>query len=217
MRETILTLRAQGIALSLLDLGGGLGITYDQEEPQSPAEFTAALAPLISDLGLRVVLEPGRYLVGNAGVILTRVLYVKDTPTRTFVIVDAGMNDLIRPALYGAFHRIDPVRAAERPPLVADWVGPICESGDFIARDRAAWRPEPGELVCVREAGAYGMAMASNYNTRPRAPEVLVAGDRYQIVRRRETLDDLMRLEVPPAVALAPRLVDEQPASVADP
>jgi diaminopimelate decarboxylase len=217
MRETILTLRRQGIVLSMLDLGGGLGITYDRETPHSPAEFAAALEPLWSDLGLRIILEPGRYLVGNAGVILTRVLYVKDTPTRTFVIVDAGMNDLIRPSLYGAFHRIDPVRAADRPPLTADWVGPICESGDFLARDREAWRPEPGELVCVREAGAYGMAMASNYNTRPRAPEVLVTGDQFRVVRRRETLDDLMRLEAPLAVAPTRHLVDEQPASIADP
>jgi diaminopimelate decarboxylase len=197
MRETILELRRQGVSLQIADLGGGLGITYDQETPQSPAAFAAAIAPLLSGLDLRVVLEPGRYLVGNAGVILTRVLYVKETPSRTFVILDAGMNDLIRPALYGAHHRIEPVHAADRPPLVADWVGPICESGDFLARDRRAWRPEPGDLVCVREAGAYGMAMASNYNTRPRAPEVLVAGDDYRVVRRRETLDDLLRLELP--------------------
>ncbi|HWN82811.1 MAG TPA: diaminopimelate decarboxylase [Candidatus Udaeobacter sp.] len=218
MRETILELRRAGIQLELLDLGGGLGITYDREQPSSPAEFTAALLPLVKDLGLRLLFEPGRYLVGNAGVILTRVLYVKETADRTFVILDAGMNDLIRPALYGAFHRIEPVVAAgDRPRLIADWVGPICESGDFLARDREGRRPEPGELVCVREAGAYGMSMASNYNTRPRAPEVLVEGERYRVVRRRETLDDLMRLEAPPAVEHPASAIDELRASIADP
>ena len=218
MRETILELRRQGIQLTMLDLGGGLGITYDQEKPQSPAEFMAALAPLTQDLGLRLIFEPGRYLVGNAGVILTRVLYVKETADRTFIILDAGMNDLIRPALYGAFHRIEPVVATgNRARLTADWVGPICESGDFLARDRDGWRPEPGELVCVREAGAYGMSMASNYNTRPRAPEVLVEGERFRVVRRRETLDDLMRLEAPPAVEHPARAIDELRASIADP
>ncbi len=203
LREVLRELARTGIRLPALDLGGGLGITYDRESPQSPAEFAAAIRPLIADLGVKLILEPGRYIVGEAGVLLSRVLYVKESGGRSFVILDAGMNDLIRPALYGSYHGIEPVVAGESGRILADWVGPICESGDFLAREREGVRPAPGDLVCVRNAGAYGATMASNYNTRPRAPEVLVAASEFRVVRRRETLDDLLRLEEPPSWELA--------------
>ncbi len=195
LRGLVLTLRQDGIRLRALDLGGGLGITYDREEPLAPADFAAAVLPLVGDLGLRLVLEPGRFIAGNAGVLLARVLYIKETASKTFVILDAGMNDLIRPTLYGAHHRIEPVVARDQPEGVADWVGPVCETGDFLARDRQGPLPSPGDIIAVRGAGAYGATMASNYNTRPRAPEVLVEGSRFRMVRRRETFADLVRLE----------------------
>jgi len=201
MRETILELRRAGIQLELLDLGGGLGITYDREQPSNPAEFTAALLPLVKDLGLRLLFEPGRYLVGNAGVILTRVLYVKETADRTFVILDAGMNDLIRPALYGSYQAIQPVVDNQAQKIVADVVGPICESGDFFAKDREIPRPQRGDLLAVMSAGAYGFTMASNYNSHPKPPEVLVDGERYYVVRKRESFEDLINGEtIPPAL-----------------
>jgi diaminopimelate decarboxylase len=195
LRDSVLALRGQGIALRTVDLGGGLGIAYNHEPPLRAAEFAGAVRPLLADLGLALVLEPGRFIAGPAGVLVARVLYVKETAAKTFVILDAAMNDLIRPTLYGAFHRLEPVVSRGRPAIVADWVGPVCESGDFLARDRAAERPEAGDLVAVLDAGAYGATMASNYNTRPRAPEVLVEGDRFRVIRRRETFEDLVRLE----------------------
>ena len=203
LRDVLRDLGQAGIRIPALDLGGGLGITYDQESPQTPAEFAAAIRPLIADLGVKLILEPGRYLVGEAGVLLSRVLYVKEGGDRAFVILDAAMNDLIRPALYGSYHAIEPVVSGEGERIVADWVGPICETGDFLAREREGVRPAAGDLVCIRNAGAYGATMASNYNTRPRAPEVLVSGSDFRVVRRRETLDDLMRLEEPPSWELA--------------
>jgi len=195
LRELILGLRRDGVELRAVDLGGGLGIVYEREEPMSAADFAAAVRPLLDDLGLTIVLEPGRFIAGNAGVLLARVLYVKESGSKTFVILDAGMNDLIRPTLYGAHHRIEPVVTRGRPEIVADWVGPVCETGDFLARDRRGERPEAGELVAVRGAGAYGATMASNYNARPRAAEVLVEGSRFRVVRSRESYADLVRLE----------------------
>src|SRR5262249_13906564 len=146
-------------------------------------------------LDLTIVCEPGRVIVGNAGVLLTRVLYLKQNEAKHFVIVDAGFNDLIRPAFYDSFPAIQPVREGGTERLVADVVGPICETGDFLARDREVVRPTPGDLWAVMSAGAYGFAMASNYNARPRPAEVLVRGDRYAVVRRRETMEDLVRGE----------------------
>ena len=194
--ELMQGLRAQGFGIRYLDIGGGLGITYHDEMPPIPKEVAQAVLPIIRDLGCTVVLEPGRFLVGNAGILVTRVLYVKRTPAKNFVIVDAGMNDLARPSLYNAYHTIRPV--CPRPDaasLVADVVGPICESGDFLARDRELPAVEPEELLAVMGAGAYGFSMASNYNARPRPAEVLVGGIRYAIIRNRESYEDLIRGE----------------------
>jgi diaminopimelate decarboxylase len=199
VRGLILELRARGFDIRYLDFGGGLGITYEDEEPPTPKDYAdALLRDGIEKLGLQLLLEPGRVLVGNAGILLTRVLYLKDTDTKKFVIVDGAMNDLIRPSLYGAYQRIDPVRQTDRPSAVVDVVGPVCESGDFFAKDRELQAVLPGELLAVRSAGAYGFVMASNYNTRPRAAEVLVEGSTYHVVRARETLDDLVRGETIP-------------------
>ncbi|HSB68898.1 MAG TPA: diaminopimelate decarboxylase [Candidatus Methylomirabilis sp.] len=186
-------LRAQGMDIRYIDVGGGLGITYKDEEPPLPAEFARALLGVIRDLGATVVLEPGRVLVGNAGILLARVLYTKEGPAKSFLVVDAGMNDLARPSLYGSYHAIRPVRRmAGRDEVTVDVVGPICESGDFLAKDRTLPRYEVGELLAVMSAGAYGHTMSSNYNARPRAPEVMVRGDRYAVVRDRETYEDLL-------------------------
>jgi len=197
--EKILTFREKlsglGIETTYLDLGGGLGIQYDEEEPPHPAEFGKALADRLKDLPITLILEPGRVIVGNAGILVTRVVYTKKTPTKDFVIVDAAMNDLIRPCLYGSYHAIREVRPAGRPPLIVDVVGPICESSDFLAKDRKLPTMAPGELLAVYSAGAYGFTMASNYNSRPRAAEILVDGDKGIVARRRETYEDLVALE----------------------
>jgi diaminopimelate decarboxylase len=187
-------LREDGVEIRLLDVGGGLGIRYRDEQPPSHQEYATLLLPVLEELGVTVLLEPGRSIVGNAGLLLTRVLYRKDTGTKRFVVVDAAMNDLIRPALYGAHHDIRPVDEQRLGGATEtfDVVGPICESGDFLAKDRTMPRVEEGDLLAVMSAGAYGFAMASNYNTRPRAAEVLVDGNRYTIVRRRETYEDLV-------------------------
>jgi diaminopimelate decarboxylase len=187
-------LRERRIEISIVDVGGGLGIRYHDETPPSHREYATVLLPALQELGVTVLLEPGRSIVGNAGALLTRVLYHKATDTKNFVVVDAAMNDLIRPAFYDSYHEILPV-AEPRAGAVketADVVGPICESGDFFAKDRELLRPEEGDLFALMSAGAYGFVMASNYNTRPRPVEVLVDGDRYTIVRRRETFEDLV-------------------------
>jgi diaminopimelate decarboxylase len=188
------TLRGNGVDIRLLDIGGGVGIRYKDETPPTKDEYARVLLPVLRPLGVTVLLEPGRSIVGDAGALLTRALYRKESPDKTFVIVDAAMNDLIRPAFYGAYHEIRPVAdaAAGRAAETVDVVGPICESGDFLARDRALPRVEEGELLAVMSSGAYGFAMASNYNTRPRAAEVLVDGAGHTIVRRRETYEDLV-------------------------
>ncbi|GAB4566745.1 MAG: diaminopimelate decarboxylase [Haliangiales bacterium] len=207
--ELIEELRADGITLRTLDIGGGLGIPYGRDgepEPPSPAEYGAAirdaLAPLPDLDTLTIICEPGRVIAGNAGVLLARVLYRKSSAGKHFTIVDAAMNDLIRPSLYASFHPIRPVQQQpDRPLLQTDVVGPICESGDFLARDRELAALEPGELIAVGAAGAYSFAMASNYNSRPRAAEVLVRGDRYAVVRRRERVEELLALESIPDFA----------------
>ncbi len=187
-------LRQEGIHLRYLDVGGGLGIRYRDETPPGPGDYVRALKPLLDRLSLTVLLEPGRSIVGNAGALLTRVLYRKQTDGRRFVIVDAAMNDLIRPALYNAHHDIQPVAepAAGAVPEVVDVVGPVCESADFLAKERPLPPVAAGELLAVRSAGAYGFVMASNYNARPRAAEVLVQGDRFQVVRRRESYEAMI-------------------------
>jgi diaminopimelate decarboxylase len=194
------TLRERRIEIRMIDIGGGLGIRYRDETPPTYQEFAALLTPALRESGATILLEPGRSIVGNAGVLLTRVLYRKDTDAKKFVVIDGAMNDLIRPSLYGSYHEIVPVDESRRSRdrETVDVVGPICESGDFLAKDRALARVEQDDLLAVMSAGAYGFAMASNYNTRPRAAEVLVDGNRYTIVRRRETYEDLVAGETAP-------------------
>jgi diaminopimelate decarboxylase len=179
-----------------LDLGGGLGIAYrDSEKAPSIREFIESLRTRLADSGLRAMVEPGRSIVGPAGVLLTRVLYRKKNGLKEFVVVDAAMNDLIRPSLYHAHHEIVPVRKNTLPPITADVVGPICETGDFLARGRQMANVMPGDFLAVCAAGAYGFVLSSNYNSRPRAAEVLVEGAAWRVVRRRETFEDLVRGE----------------------
>lgn len=191
-------LEQAGIALRHLDLGGGLGIPYRDETPPQPAEYVAALLAKLDGRRYAIWLEPGRAIVGNAGILVTRVEYLKTTPVKDFAIVDAAMNDLLRPALYQAWQEIVPVqRRADVPQRVYDVVGPVCETGDFLGRQRCL-RLAPGDLLAVRSAGAYGFTMSSNYNSRPRPPEILVDGSRVHLVRRRETLEDLWHGEQVP-------------------
>lgn len=193
-------LRALGHPVRHLDLGGGLGIPYDRETPPHPSELGRAVVERMRGRPESIVLEPGRVIVGNAGVLLTRVLYVKDAPARRFVVVDAAMNDLMRPSLYDAHHDIWPVKRAESDERsVVDVVGPVCESGDTFARARPLPPVRAGDLVAIMSAGAYGYAMASNYNSRARACEVLVHGDRWAVVRERETNESLVAGESVPA------------------
>jgi len=197
VRELLDVLRTRA-SLEYLDLGGGLGIPYGVDEPRvDVATFGAELVAATKDLDLELLLEPGRYLVGNAGVLLTRVVNGKESGGKRFVIVDAAMNDLIRPALYEAYHAIVPATlpSAETPRIRADVVGPVCECGDFFARDREMAPPSSGELLVILSAGAYGMTMASNYNTRPLAPEVLVSGDDYAVTRPRRSVASLIQEE----------------------
>ncbi len=196
VRALVVELRRAGHGIEVLDVGGGLGVRYADERPPSAAEYAAAVRAQVGDLGCEVLVEPGRWITANAGVLLTRVLYEKQNEAKSFVVVDAAMNDLLRPALYGAFQRIEPVappRPGDERPV--DVVGPVCESGDFLAKDRPLPPLERGDLLAVRSAGAYGFAMSSNYNARPRAAEVLVRGARFAVVRERETLEDLVRGE----------------------
>jgi diaminopimelate decarboxylase len=192
-------LLAEGFRLETLDVGGGLGVDYDGQGAPSLPEFAAAIRPALDGLPLTLLLEPGRSLVAPAGVLLTRVLYLKQNREKRFVIVDAGMNDLLRPALYKAHHRIEPVWARGGETMVADVVGPVCETGDFLARGRELPAVHSGDLLAVRDAGAYSFVMSSNYNLRPRAAEVLVESGEARLIRRRETFEDLVRNEVPGA------------------
>jgi len=200
--EFIRHLRRKGIALEYFNIGGGLGIIYDRETPQTAKKYAAKVLPLLKGTGLKIILEPGRFIVGQAGILLTRVLYVKTTPKKKFVIVDGGMNDLIRPALYGAYHQILPLRsprqAVTKSPEKVDVVGPICESADFFAKERKMTKVKVGDFLAVMSAGAYGFSMASNYNSRLRAEEVLVVKDRVFVIRKRETQEDLIHNEIIP-------------------
>jgi diaminopimelate decarboxylase len=190
-------LKDEGIDIRNIDIGGGLGITYKDEAPPHPRELAEKIAPMLKETGCRIIFEPGRVLVGNAGALVTRVLYTKVNEGKNFFIVDAGMNDLARPSLYGSFHGIIPLDedANERTKVSADVVGPICESGDFLAKDRVLPLFRPGDIMAVMSAGAYGFSMSSNYNSRRRAAEVLVNGSRFDIIRERETIDDLIHGE----------------------
>jgi diaminopimelate decarboxylase len=195
------TLKTHGINIRYLNIGGGLGITYSDEKPPLPQDLAHAISPLVKGLGLTLVMEPGRVIVGNAGILVTKALYEKAGETKHFVIVDAAMNDLIRPSLYGAYHEIRPVNeaAVHRPKQMVDIVGPVCESGDFLAKERSLPNIQPDDLLAVMSAGAYGFVMASNYNSRPRVPEVLVKGGEFHIIRERETYDDLIKGETIPS------------------
>jgi diaminopimelate decarboxylase len=198
LKGLIRRLREEGIAIRYLDLGGGLGITYNQETPPHPSEYAQAIIAAGRELDCTFIFEPGRVIVGNAGILVTRVLYTKANDAKRFIIVDAGMNDLVRPGMYGSFHRIEPVNRKEREEITADVVGPICESGDFLAKGRKLPAFEPGELMAVMSAGAYGFSMSSNYNSRPRIPEVLVRDGRWYVIRQRENYADLVRGEMIP-------------------
>ena len=199
VRELLTRLHDEDFRIRYLDMGGGLGITYNDEQPPQPSEYAAALTDGLRGVDTTLLLEPGRVIVGNAGVLLTRVLYLKSTDDKNFVVVDGGMNDLIRPALYGSYQAIQAVHPRAGAGFTADVVGPVCESGDFFAKDRDVPALQAGDLLAVMSAGAYGFVMASNYNTRPRPPEVLVDGSNVYVVRSRETLDDLVRGESIPA------------------
>ena len=199
MAELVASLRTDGHHIEHVDIGGGLGIPYhhDQEAPPHPDAYAAVVRDKVGQLGCSLVIEPGRLLVGNAGILVTRVEYVKEGTTN-FVIVDAAMNDLIRPTLYEAHHDIEPVRQSNRPPITADIVGPVCETGDYLARGRTLPGVAEGDLLAVMSAGAYGAVMASTYNSRPLIPEVLVDGDRWHVIRPRKPIEDLLALDSVP-------------------
>ncbi len=189
-------LKREEIPLEFIDLGGGLGIAYSGESRISGRAFAEEVVPLIAETGLKLILEPGRFIVGEAGVLLTRVIYVKEGGGKRFVITDAGMNDLLRPSHYSGWHAVEPVEASGRERATVDIVGPICETGDFLALDRDMELPKSGELLAIHTVGAYGFSMSSQYNQRPRPAEVMVDGDTATLVRRRETFDDLVAAEV---------------------
>lgn len=191
----VASLKREGITLQYIDIGGGLGIQYHEENPPSPSEWVEAVLPALKSTGLKVIFEPGRSLVGNAGILIVRVLYIKETEGKTFVITDGGMNDLMRPSLYDAYHDIRPVERTDAESIVADVVGPICESSDFFAKDREIPRPKRGDLLAVMSAGAYGFSMSSNYNARPRVAAVMAREDGFTVIRERERYEDLIRGE----------------------
>ncbi len=195
LMDLVNELEAEGISIRYFDVGGGLGIVYNEESPPLPANYAKAIIDALGTSERILILEPGRVIVGNAGILVTRTLYNKKGATKNFIIVDAGMNDLIRPSLYDAYQEIIPVVKNDREEIVADVVGPICESSDFLARDHKLPVMAAGDLLAVMSAGAYGFPMASQYNSRPRAAEVMVKGDRFQVIRDRETYEDLIKGE----------------------
>ena len=198
VRQLVGDLRAAGHSIEVIDVGGGLGVPYAEEIPPTTGEYAAAVLAAVGDLQCEIVVEPGRSFTADAGIFVTRVLFTKRTDEKTFVIVDGAMNDLLRPTLYDAYQRVEPVAPARPGVHKIDIVGPVCESGDFLAKDRSFPSVEEGDLLAIRSAGAYGFAMSSNYNGRPRAAEVLVRGDRFRVVRERESLEDLVRGETIP-------------------
>ena len=205
MVDFINRMKGKGIVIEYLNIGGGLGIIYNQEAPQTAKAFAQKIVPLLKKTSLKIILEPGRFIVGNAGILVTKVLYIKDSTKKKFVIVDAGMNDLIRPALYSAYHQILALKAGsvESPAQKVDIVGPICESGDFFAKARLMPPVKEDDYLAVMSAGAYGFSMSSNYNSRRRAEEVLVVKDRFFVIRRRESQEDLIRNELIPPFLLS--------------
>ncbi len=205
MVKFIAKLKKRGVDLEYLNIGGGLGIIYDKETPQTAENFAQNVLPLLKEAKLKIILEPGRFIVGNAGILVAKVLYIKSTPKKKFVIVDAGMNDLIRPALYDAYHQILPLRMTDRGQRKTerlDVVGPICESADFFAKDRRLPSVKEGDYLAIMGAGAYGFSMSSNYNSRRRSEEVLVIKDKVFVIRKRETNADLISNEIIPPFLL---------------
>jgi len=198
-------LRNKGISLEYLNIGGGLGIIYNHEKPQTADKYAMRVLPLLKKSGLKIIMEPGRFIVGNAGILVTKVLYIKSTTKKKFIIVDAGMNDLIRPALYEAYHNILPLSSsakARRNTEKVDIVGPICESADYFAKERKLPKVKEGHFLAIMGSGAYGYSMSSNYNSRTRAEEVLVINDRVSVIRKRESHEDLVRNEEMPLFIL---------------
>ncbi|MFY9402247.1 MAG: diaminopimelate decarboxylase [Candidatus Omnitrophota bacterium] len=195
-------LKKDGIIIEYLNIGGGLGIIYNNETPQTAKIFAKNILPLLKKTKLKIIMEPGRFIAGNSGILVTKVLYIKITPKKKFVIVDAGMNDLIRPSLYDAYHQILPLNKDRQVKERVDIVGPICESGDFFAKDRALPKLKEGSLLAIMGSGAYGFSMSSNYNSRLRPAEVMVKGKKVSIIRRREGFQDLIRNEVVPSFLL---------------
>ncbi|OGP99189.1 MAG: diaminopimelate decarboxylase [Deltaproteobacteria bacterium RBG_19FT_COMBO_46_12] len=202
LKQLVENLRKEGLKINYLDLGGGLGITYEDEEPPHPVEYASTILEEIRGFGCTLVLEPGRVIVGNAGVLISKVLYTKENEEKRFVIVDAGMNDLVRPSYYGSYHNILPVKEEKREEIIADVVGPICESSDFLAKGRKLPNLRSGELIAVMSAGAYGFSMSTNYNSRPRVAEVIVKDNQMFVIRKREDYEDLVRGEEIPEFLL---------------
>ncbi|NLD35257.1 MAG: diaminopimelate decarboxylase [Desulfatiglans sp.] len=198
LKDLIMRLTESGINIRYLDLGGGLGITYNDEKPPMPHEYASALKETIGDMNLTLILEPGRVIVGNSGILVAKVLYTKKNQEKNFSVVDAAMNDLARPSLYGSYHGIRPVKIDSEEIISMDIVGPICESGDFLAKNREIPALKQGDLIAVMSAGAYGFSMSSSYNSRPKVAEIMVKGDTYYTVRERETYEDLIRGETIP-------------------
>jgi len=205
MAVLVLELKKAGFHIEHFDIGGGMAISYKLERPALPRDIANALIPILKVTGCRIIVEPGRYLVGNAGILVTKVLYTKEHRKKNFVIVDAGMNDLIRPSLYDAYHKIKHVSLKREETIIADIVGPVCESGDFFARGREICKCKQGDLLAIMSTGAYGFSMSSNYNARRRSPEVIVDGDKFYVTRERETYEDMITKE---------RIVDELIANV---
>ncbi|MCM8799511.1 MAG: diaminopimelate decarboxylase [Candidatus Omnitrophica bacterium] len=198
MVKFIQKLKKEAINLKYLNIGGGLGIIYDKEKPQTAKEFADKILPLLKRTGLKIIMEPGRFIVGNAGILVTKVLYIKSTLKKKFIIVDSGMNDLIRPALYDAYHKILPLHITDSKLSKVDIVGPICESADFFAKDRVMPEVKEADFLAIMGTGAYGFSMSSNYNSRPRPAEVLVKKNRVYLIREREKYNDLIDKEIVP-------------------
>ena len=199
MAAFVTELRGEGHKITRLDIGGGLGVIYDNESPINPADYTALIKDIIAPLDTAIILEPGRYLTANAGILVSRVIYAKQSESRNYLILDAGMNDLMRPALYEAYHDIRPVTEAEgRAPRAYDVVGPVCETGDTFAKARNIPECKDGELMALMSAGAYGAVMGSNYNTRALPAEILVSGAQYGVIRQRQDVQDIIRKDIIP-------------------
>jgi len=188
-------LRGEGIDIEYFDIGGGLGIIYKDEKPQTAKEFAKAVLPILKKMNVKIIMEPGRFIAGNAGIFVTKILYYKDNGVKKFYIVDGGMSDLVRPSMYNAYHEALPVKKTRASKVKVDVVGPICESGDFLAKDRMLPKMEQGNLLAMMSAGAYGYVMSSNYNVRAKVPEVMVKGNQFEVIKKRETFDDLIKGE----------------------